>query len=109
MSGMTNKEALEIAQKGMRLTMARRNPFAKKEDIWKEYNHFIDSLSQQTFDNNITHLIQMLNYGEKSCRECATGEEQVEVNIKRYPRLAFYRAALLEYIRGFRKEYGLAE
>lgn len=109
MGDATIKEATEIFQKGMRLKMARSNPFAKKEDIWKEFNRFIDSLSQETFDNRITDIIQMLNYGEKSCKEFATGEEQVEVNIKRYPRLKFYRAALLEYIRGFRKQYGLAE
>lgn len=109
MAETTNKEALEILQKGMKLKIVRSNPFSTKEQIWKEFNHFIDGLSQETFDNRIIDIIQMLNYGEKSCKEFKTGEEHVEVNIKRYPRLKTYRAALLEYIRGFRHKYGLVE
>lgn len=105
----TDKEAMEITRKGFKLTMMRKNPFAKREQIWKEYNKFINSLSQETFDNNVVRLIQMLHYGQASCSEFQNAQAQLEVSLQRWPRLKTYSASLLEWIKQNRKEQGFNE
>jgi len=105
----TSKETAEIFKKGARLTAIKKMPFVKREKIWDEYNKFINSLEQSTFDNNIISLIKMLNYGEKSCSEFPNGDAQVEVSLKRWPRLVPYRGALLEWIKENRKDHGFEE
>ena len=108
--GLNAKEALEISRKGARLTFLRKAPFlVSKEKIWDEYNKFINSLEQRTFDNHIVEIIQMLHYGHESCSEFENAEKQTDNTIRRWPRLGNYRGALLEWIKQNRSENGFKE
>lgn len=106
MNDPTNKEAGEIFTKGMKLTTLKRMPFVKKEQIWKEYNNFINSLSQETFDHNIIKIIQMIDYGGKSASDYKNSQEAFGVMVVRWSRLGQYQGALLEWIKTCRKDGG---
>lgn len=108
--GTTVKEKYEMSKKGARLaTLKTTKFFVKKETIWNEFNNFINSLEQETFDHNVVQLIRTLNYGEKSCSEFKNTEEQTENSLKRWPRLREFKGALYEWIKQSRIQNGFKE
>jgi hypothetical protein len=104
--GTTVSEKWEMTKKGARLASLKTARFVvNKETIWKEFDNFINSLKQETFDHNVVDLIRTLNYGEKSCSEFKTCEEQTENSLKRWPRLKPYHDALYEWIKQARESF----
>jgi len=103
----SDKYAGEIFKKGFKLKAVRTNPFSSKEDVWKEYNNFINSLSQNCFDECIIQIIQMLNYGGKSATQYKNAEEHWKVALERWPRLKTYSQLLLDWVKDCRKDAGL--
>lgn len=105
--GTTTKEKIEMTRKGARLAMLKSAPFfVKKEKIWEEFNNFINSLHQETFDHNVVSLIRTLNFGKDSCSKFKNTKEQTDNTIVRWPRLGQYQEALYEWIKQCRKEQG---
>ena len=108
--GTTTKEKIEMTKKGARLAMLKSAPFlVKKETIWAEFNNFINSLNQETFDHNVVGLIRSLNFGKESCSLFKTTKEQTDNAIVRWSRLGQYYEALYEWIKECRKDGGFAE
>lgn len=87
----TVKEATEIARKGTKLTMMRNNPFASKDSIRKEFRNFMDSLSEETFKNNVRHIITMMSFNAKRSSQFETADLEVDYYIEQFPRLEPYR------------------
>jgi hypothetical protein len=102
----SNKDAFEILRKGFKMAVTKKNPFASKEQKWKEYNDYINSLKQETFDNNIISIIQMIDYGGKSASNYKNSIEHRDAMIVRWPRLGIYPELLLDWIKQCRKENG---
>ena len=108
--GTTTKEKIEMTKKGARLAMLKSAPFlVKKETIWAEFNNFINSLNQETFDHNVVGLIRSLNFGKESCSLFKTTKEQTDNAIVRWSRLGQYYEALYEWIKECRKNGGFTE
>ena len=108
--GTTTKEKMEMTKKGARLAMLKSAGFmVKKETIWIEFNNFINSLNQETYDHNVVDLIRSLNFGKESCSQFKTTKEQTDNAIVRWPRLGQYSETLYEWVKQCRKEGGFAE
>ena len=107
--GAVSQSALsEINSKGKKYFAVQANPFLSEEKRDKMLNELLDSLSEDTLTELLPILVMQLQFSQKRAKKFKSAEEQADAYIVRRPKMCEYRDLIIERMREYRQQCGLA-
>ena len=109
LASLIDRNALsEITTKGAKFFSSQFNPFVSQKKKDKLYNELLESLSERAFLQLAPVLVMQLKFSKDRAEKFANSEEQADAYIAKRPKMIGYRDMIIERMKEFRQQCGLA-